>query len=87
MTINLTTIGSRIIVSVGPAALPEADGGIAIRYELFDGPLLVTFTREEAQRLVAAIDEELDAGAQGTPVDRVASFYNTTDAGPQDGRG
>lgn len=35
------------------SALWEADGGLAIRYELSDAPLLVTFTREEAKQLLA----------------------------------
>jgi len=32
MTIDLRTIGSRITVEVGPAALPESAGGVAVRY-------------------------------------------------------
>lgn len=78
MSIKLTTIGSQIRVDVGPSALREADGGVAIRYGLFDGPLIVTFTRAEAEQLVAAIQQELDAGADGTRLDRLVDFYDTS---------
>jgi hypothetical protein len=85
MTIKLTTIGSRISVDVGPSAFSEAHGGVAIRYELFDGPLLVTFTRAEAQQLISGIRKELDAGANGTPHDRLVSFYNVSSTGDESG--
>lgn len=77
MCIKLTTIGSQISVDVGPSGLREADGGVAIRFELLDGPLVVTFTRAEAEQLLAAISQELDAGAAGTPLDRLVAFYDT----------
>jgi hypothetical protein len=52
---TLTTIGSRIPVSIEPAVLPEAAGGIHVVLGFHDGPLIVTFTHDEACWLGGAI--------------------------------
>ncbi len=60
MTIVLSTIGSRgVAVDIGPAALPEAAGGVAIEYGLHDGPLVFTLTDQEAHQLQAMLAEQL----------------------------
>jgi hypothetical protein len=45
-------------VAVGPAALLEAAAGVAIEYDLHDGPLIFTLTQQEAAQLAAAIAEQ-----------------------------
>ena len=60
MTIALTTIGSRgVTLTVGPSALQEAPDGVAVELTLYDGPLVLTLTRDEAQALNAELTEEL----------------------------
>jgi hypothetical protein len=44
-------------VEVEPATLAEAEGGVALRLHLHDGPLLVTFTPEDARWLTGALAE------------------------------
>lgn len=52
-SITLTTIGSRgVQVEVEPAALREAYGGMTVWIELEDGPLAVTFTKQETYALI-----------------------------------
>jgi hypothetical protein len=60
-TITLTVLGSReVTVNVEPSALREAGpDGVAITYGLYDGPLTVTLTRQEATRLHAMLAAQL----------------------------
>jgi hypothetical protein len=68
VTIILTTIGSRgVTVDVGPAALPEAAGGVAIEYGLHAGPLIFTLTQHEAAQLAAASPSSLRPGRSELP--------------------
>ena len=59
----LSTLGSSgLNVEVGPSALKEAGpGGVQITLGLYDGPLCVQFTAEEARRLVVELVQALDA--------------------------
>jgi hypothetical protein len=60
MSIVLSTIGSRgVTVEVGPAAVPEAPGGIVVTYGLREGPLTVTLTEPEARELHVMLAEQL----------------------------
>jgi hypothetical protein len=60
LTIALTTIGSRgVTLTVGPSALREAPDGVAIELTLYDGPLVLTLTRDEAQAIAADITAQL----------------------------
>jgi len=45
-----------------PAALPDAAGGVALRFALYDGPLAFTLTDDEARWLVTQIERQLAAG-------------------------
>jgi hypothetical protein len=68
MTLTLTILGSRgVIVEIGPSALYEAPGGVAITYGLRDGPLTFTITAEEAEQLAAAITNQLAASSRADP--------------------
>ncbi len=49
----------RSSVDVGPSALWEATGGVAIKYGLHDGALIFTLSRQEATQLQAMIAEQL----------------------------
>lgn len=42
-------------VDIGPSALPEAAGGVAIEYGLLDGPVIFTLTDQEDGQLQAMI--------------------------------
>ena len=60
MTIALTTIGSRsVTLTVGPSALQEAPDGVAVELTLYDGPLVLTLTRDEARAIAADITAQL----------------------------
>lgn len=68
MTIVLSITGSRgVTVDVGPSALWEATGGVAIKYGIHDGPLIFTLTRQEATQLQAKIAEQLLSEASYRP--------------------
>jgi hypothetical protein len=67
MTIALTTIGSRgVTVTVGPSALREAPDGVAVELTLYDGPLVLTLTRDEARAIAADITEQLAEPGRAT---------------------
>jgi hypothetical protein len=67
MTIALTTIGSRsVTLTIGPSALEEAPGGIALKLTLHDGPLVLTLTRDEAQAIAADITAQLAEPGKAT---------------------
>ena len=60
MTIALSIIGSRgVTVTIGPSALREAPNGVALELTLYDGPLILTLTRDEASRLATDLTEQL----------------------------
>jgi hypothetical protein len=59
-------------IDIGPAALREAEGGIALRSTTFGDRVIYAFTRDEALPLITAIREELDACADSTPTERLA---------------
>ena len=60
MTITLSVIGSRgVTLTVGPSALQEAPSGVAVELTLYDGPLVLTLTRNEAQAIAADITAQL----------------------------
>jgi hypothetical protein len=52
------TIGS-VAVEVSSAGLPGPSEGIALRFQLDDGPIAFTFTEEEARWLLAQIQRQL----------------------------
>jgi hypothetical protein len=67
MTVALTTIGSRgVTVTVGPSALREAPDGVAVELTLYDGPLVLTLTRAEAQAIAADITAQLAETGKAT---------------------
>ena len=67
MTIALTTIGSRgVTLTVGPSALREAPDGVAVELTLYDGPLVLTLTRDEAQAIAAELTEQLAEPREAT---------------------
>ena len=67
MTITLSVIGSRgVTVTVGPSALPEAPSGVAVELALYDGPLVLTLTRDEAQAIAADITAQLAETGKAT---------------------
>jgi hypothetical protein len=67
MTIALTTIGSRgVTLTVGPSALPEAPDGVAVELTLYDGPLVLTLTRDEAHAIAAEITAQLAEPGKAT---------------------
>jgi hypothetical protein len=67
MTVALTTIGSRgVTLTVGPSALREAPDGVAIELTLYDGPLVLTLTRDEAQTIAADITAQLAETGKAT---------------------
>jgi hypothetical protein len=67
MTIALTTIGNRgVTLTVGPSALPEAPSGVAVELTLYDGPLVLTLTRDEAEAIAAEIVRQLAETAGAT---------------------
>jgi hypothetical protein len=41
--------------------LPDAAGGVALRFALYDGPLAFTLTDDEARWLVTQIERQLAA--------------------------
>jgi hypothetical protein len=60
VTITLSVIGSRgVTVTVGPSALPEAPSGVAVELALYDGPLVLTLTRDEARAIAADLTAQL----------------------------
>jgi hypothetical protein len=65
--ITLSTIGSLgVTVDVGPAALAEAGpGGVAIKLGLHDGPLILTFTSQEARDLYGRLELERKQSTPG----------------------
>ena len=67
MTITLSVIGSRgVTVTVGPSALPEAPSVVAVELTPYDGPLVPTLTRNEAQAIAAAITAQLAETGKAT---------------------
>ncbi|HWJ50012.1 MAG TPA: hypothetical protein VNR42_03270 [Solirubrobacteraceae bacterium] len=65
--IALTTIGSRsVTLTVGPSALREAPDGVAVELTLYDGPLVLTLTRDEAQAIAAELTEQLAEPREAT---------------------
>jgi hypothetical protein len=60
--VRLTTIGSRGELEVTPAALPEAAGGVTLwfRWDV-GGETAITFTEDEAKRLVVAVSATLSS--------------------------
>ena len=67
MTITLSVIGSRgVTVTVGPSALPDAPSGVAVALTLYDGPLVLTLTRDEAQAIAAEITAQLAKPGKAT---------------------
>jgi hypothetical protein len=67
VTITLSVIGSRgVTVTVGPSALPEAPSGVAVELALYDGPLVLTLTRDEAQAIAADITAQLAETGKAT---------------------
>jgi hypothetical protein len=59
-------ISPDVTLDVVPAVLPEARGGIALRFELYDGPICFTLTAEEAGWLSEQIARQLTEGADPT---------------------
>jgi hypothetical protein len=58
LTLDLTTIGSRLRFGVSRSALrppPGAESGATLWLELHDGPLAVTLTRDEARQVARAL--------------------------------
>jgi hypothetical protein len=67
MTNILSVIGSRgITVAVRRSALPEARDGVAVELKLYDGPLVLTLTRDEAEAIAAEIVRALAETAAAT---------------------
>jgi hypothetical protein len=67
MTIALTTIGSRgVALTVGPSALREAPDGVAVELTPYDGPLVLTLTRDEARAIAADITAQLAETGKAT---------------------
>ncbi|PZS11755.1 MAG: hypothetical protein DLM64_06170 [Solirubrobacterales bacterium] len=65
MTMILSICGSRgVTVDVGPSALSEAPGGLAVTYGLYDGPLTFMLTEQEARQLDAMLAEQLASAAE-----------------------
>ncbi len=65
MTMILSICGSRgVTVAVGPSALWEAPGGVAVTYGLYDGPVTFTLTEQEARQLHAMLAEQLASAAE-----------------------
>lgn len=63
MSIVLSAVISPdVTLGVSPAALPDAAGGVALRFALYDGPLAFTLTDDEARWLVTQIERQLAAG-------------------------
>ena len=52
-------ISPNVTLDVGPAALPEAAGGVALRFGLYDGPICFTLTADEARWLAEQITHQL----------------------------
>jgi hypothetical protein len=59
-------ISPDVTLDVVPAVLPEAPGGIALRFELYDGPICFTLTAEEAGWLSEQRARQLTEGADPT---------------------
>jgi hypothetical protein len=55
-----------VTLDVVPAVLPEAPGGIALRFELYEGPICFTLTAEEPGWLSEQIARQLTEGADPT---------------------
>ncbi len=67
MTTALTTIGSRgVTLTVGPSALREAPDGVAVELTLYDGPVVLTLTRDEAEAIATEIVRQLAEAAGAT---------------------
>ena len=67
MTITLSVIGSRgVTVAVRRSALPEARDGVAVELTLYDGPLVLTLTRDEARAIAADITAQLAETGKAT---------------------
>jgi hypothetical protein len=67
VTITLSVIGSRgVTVAVRRSALPEARDGVAVELTLYDGPLVLTLTRDEAEAITAEIVRQLGETAEAT---------------------
>jgi hypothetical protein len=67
MSIVLSAVISPdVTLSVEPAVLPEAQGGVALRFGLYDGPICFTLTVEEARWLSEQIADQLNQGAIAT---------------------
>jgi hypothetical protein len=67
VTTTLSVIGSRgVTVTVGPSALPEAPSGVAVELTLYDGPLVLTLTRDEAEAIAAEIVRQLAETVEAT---------------------
>jgi len=75
MPITLSSLAGATTIDIGPAALREAEGGIALRSTTFGDRVIYTFTRDEALQLITAIREELVACADSTPIERLRAFY------------
>jgi hypothetical protein len=61
----LSVIGSRgVTVEIGPSALWEAPGGVAVTYGLYDGPLTFTLSRGEATQLHELRGEQLTSDVE-----------------------
>jgi hypothetical protein len=67
VTTTLSVIGSRgVTVTVGPLALPEAPSGVAVELTLYDGPLVLTLTRDEDEAIATEIVLQLAETAGAT---------------------
>ncbi len=65
----LSICGSRgLTVDVGPSALWEAPGGLAVTYGLCDGPLTFMLTEQEVRQLDAMLAEQLASAAERAAV-------------------
>jgi len=69
MTMILSICGSRgVTVAVGPSGLWEAPGGVAVTYDLYDGPATFMLTEQEARQLHAMLAEQLASAAERAAV-------------------
>jgi hypothetical protein len=59
MSLALTQTIGTATVDVTSAGLPGASPGIALRFELYDGPIAFTLTDDEAGWLLAQIETRL----------------------------
>ncbi len=66
MTITFSVIGRGVTVAVRRSALLEARDGVAVELTLYDGPLVLTLTRDGAEAIAAEIVRQLAETAGAT---------------------